>query len=214
MFVKTIPEQSGIVSSHAKVLTQASVLRGRGMCNAESERKTPHRNLSEPTRKTGRKVWSTPALVLPLPAMAPTTYSDDLEDSQPLVSPPGPIAPDDIGEDSQPLVLPPGPTSDIMAQIVPATPSDDIGEVKAQIFDDTDVIMGTPDSSDDIGEVTAQSSEVKATAPFKGPHEVEEGNGWELEEDFLKILQRREGDIKNGWNSMGVCTSEMCQRKV
>ena len=202
MFVKTIPEQSRIVRSHAMVLTQASELRGRG--NAESERKKPHRNSSEPTRRTGRKVWTTAALVLPR-AMAPTAPSDDLdidEDSQPLVLPPGPIAPaiphssDDIGEDSQTLVLPPGPTADIMAQIAQATPhsSDDIGE--AQSFDDTDDIMGmcpaTPDSSDDIGDVTAQisddalSAEVQATAPFKSPHDVKEGNfenGLELEED-------------------------------
>ena len=191
------------VRGRGKVWEQASALRGRGV--AASEQQKQPRNLSEPSRRAATKVVYTKALVLPARAVAPPTpnSSDDIgEDSQPLVLPPGPIAPaiphssDDIGEDSQTLVLPPGPTADIMAQIAQATPhsSDDIGE--AQSFDDTDDIMGmcpaTPDSSDDIGDVTAQisddalSAEVQATAPFKSPHDVEEGNfenGLELEED-------------------------------
>ena len=193
-------------------LVQSSAPCGRGKAAKELSSQ-PRRSSSIPTRKHATQVYTSEALVVPVRAMDPPTpnSSDKIGDgSQFLVLPPGPITPanphssdDHIGEDSQSLVLPPGPTVDIMAQKASETPHspDDIGEVKAPIFDDTDDIMSmwsaTPDSSDDIGEVTTQSSEVEATAPFEGPHEGGEDNlenGWEDEKDAAAVedlLERR-----------------------
>ena len=143
---------------------QASAPRGRGQ--AALELNNQPRNKSVPTRRHATKVYTSKALVVPLRAMAPTA----------------PNSSDNI-EDSQPLVLPPGPTVDIMAQRTPATPhsSDEETLVDVEIVailrrpavnaHSSSMSVCPPESSNDIAEATTQSSEVKATASFKGPHE-------------------------------------------